>query len=157
MLSQSGRAQNGVSTAHQIHTSEGVTMQPGQTVWHDLSKQIKELSKQGKRIILLMDVNNHPLHNKFYTLLNDCRTNMEEFSHKCWGPNELYTYHSGKSLIIGGYKLPEVEFVNRSMLNFVESPGNHSLSLANSGTRFVIPWAASRSQHRWTQWSITMK
>jgi hypothetical protein len=43
-----------------------------------------------------MDVNNHPLHNKFYTLLNKCRIDMEEFSHKCWGPKEPYPHHLDK-------------------------------------------------------------
>ncbi len=69
---------------------------------HDLSKQIKEWQKQGKRIVLLMDVNDHPLSNKFYSSLKEQNTNMEEFSHKCWGPKEAYTHHLGKSPINGG-------------------------------------------------------
>jgi hypothetical protein len=101
---------------------------------HDLSKQIKEWWKQGKRILLLMDVNDHPLCNKFYSLLKEQNTNMEEFSHKCWVLKEPYTHHSGKSPIDGGYKSLEVEIVNLSMLNFAESPGNHRSLLLNIST-----------------------
>ncbi len=65
-----------------------------------------------------MDVNDHPLHNKFYTTLTKQITDMEEFTHKCWGPKEPYTHHSGKSPIDGSYKSPEVEIVTLSMLIF---------------------------------------
>jgi hypothetical protein len=85
-----------------------------------------------------MDVNDHPLHNKFYTLLNKRRTNMEEFSHKCWGSKEPYTHHLGKSPIDGGYKSLEVEIVNLSMLNFVESPGDHRSLLFDISTRSLL-------------------
>jgi hypothetical protein len=101
---------------------------------HDLSKHIKEWRKQGKKIVLLMDVNDHPLCNKFYSLLKEQNTIMEEFSHKCWGLKEPYTHHSGKSPINGGYKSPEVEIVNLSMLNFAERQGNHRSLLFDIST-----------------------
>jgi hypothetical protein len=47
---------------------------------------------------------------------------MEEFTHKCWGPKEPYTHHSGKSPIDGG------------LLNFAESPGNHRSLLFDIST-----------------------
>ncbi len=68
--------------------------------------------------MLLINVNDHQLHNKFYSTLKEQNTDMEEFTHKCWGPKEPYTHHSGKSPINGGYKSLEVEIVNLSMLNF---------------------------------------
>jgi hypothetical protein len=141
----------GLNTVYQQHVryiqARGLKYNPVELFDHDLSKQIKEWWTQGERIVLLMDVNDHPLHNKFYTTLKEQTTNKEEFTHKCWGPKEPYTHHSGKSLIDGGYKSPEVEIVNLSMLNFVESPGDHrsllfdfphAPFLANSGTRFVV-------------------
>ncbi len=73
----------------------------------------------------MMDVNNHPLQNKFYAKLKEQNTDMEEFTHKCWGPKALYMHHSGKSLIDEGYKTAEVEIVNFAMLTFAESPGGH--------------------------------
>jgi hypothetical protein len=81
-----------------------------------------------------MDVNNHLLCNIFYSLLKEQNTNMEEFSHKCWGLKEPYTHHSGKSPINGRYKSPEVEIVNLSMLNFAESPGNYRSLLFDIST-----------------------
>ncbi len=50
----------------------------------------------------MMDINNHPLWNIFYKKLKVQNTDMEEFTHKCWGPKELYMHHSGKSPIDGG-------------------------------------------------------
>jgi hypothetical protein len=85
-----------------------------------------------------MDVNDCPLHNKFYTLLNERRTDMEEFSHKSWGPKELYTHHSSESPTDSGYKSPEVDIVYLSMLNFVESPGNHRSLLFDISTRSLL-------------------
>jgi hypothetical protein len=59
---------------------------------------------------------------------------MEEFIHKCWGPKEPYTHHSGKSPIDGGYKTPEVRMVNLAMLTFAESPGDHRLFILDVST-----------------------
>jgi hypothetical protein len=63
---------------------------------------------------------------------------MEEFTYKYWGPKEPYTHHSGKSPINGGYKSPEVEIVNLSMLNFAESPSNHRSLLFDISTRSLL-------------------
>jgi hypothetical protein len=59
-------------------------------------------------MVLMMDINHNPLCNKFYSRLNEQQTKMEDFTHKCWGPKEQYTHHSGKSPINGSYKTPEV-------------------------------------------------
>jgi hypothetical protein len=47
-------------------------------------------------------------------------------------------HHSGESPIDGGYKTPEVEIVNLSMLNFVESPGDHRFFVFNVSTRYLL-------------------
>ncbi len=91
----------------------------------NLSKQIKEWRVAGERIVLEIDVNGHPLYNNLYRQLQERSTEMEEFSHKCWGPVAPYTHHAGRSPIDGAYKSPEVEIVNLCMLTFAESPGDH--------------------------------
>jgi hypothetical protein len=63
---------------------------------------------------------------------------MKEFMHKCWGPKEPYTHHSRKSPIDGGYKTPEVEIVNLSMLTFAESPGDHRSFILDVSTRSFL-------------------
>ena len=85
-----------------------------------------------------MDVNDHPLHTKFYTTLKEQTTNMEEFTHNCWGPKEPYTHHSGKNPINGGYKSPEAEIFNLNMLNFAESSSNHRSLLFDFSTRSLL-------------------
>jgi hypothetical protein len=47
---------------------------------------MKEWRGAGERIVLVIDVNSHPLYNDLYQQLQECRTEMEEFSHKYWGP-----------------------------------------------------------------------
>jgi hypothetical protein len=63
--------------AHDINCS------PVELFDRDLAKQIKEWRKSGKRIVLVMDVNDHPLTSKFYQQLQKEQTGLEEFTHKC--------------------------------------------------------------------------
>jgi hypothetical protein len=100
----------------------------------DLSNQIKEWRKSGERIVLLMDVNDHPLKSKFYQRLKREQTELEEFTHKCWGPTPPYTHISGLSPINGGYKSPEIEIVQLGLLLFAESPGDHRSFIINVST-----------------------
>jgi hypothetical protein len=85
-----------------------------------------------------MDLNGHPLQNNFFRLMKERNKDMEEFSHKCWGPTKPYTHPSGNSPIDGGYKSPEVEIVNLAMLNFPESPGDHRSLLFDVSMRSLL-------------------
>ncbi len=84
-----------------------------------------------------MDINDHPMHNKFYTKLK-AHTDTEEFIHKCWGPKEPYMHHAGKLPIDRGYKTREVEIVNLALLNFAESPGDHQSFVLDISTRSLL-------------------
>ncbi len=75
--------------------------------------------------MLVIDVISHPLHNDLSQQLQERRTEIEESSHKCWGPKAPYTHSVGKSPIDRVYKSTEVEIVNLCMLTFAESPGDH--------------------------------
>ncbi len=103
----------GLKTVCQQHPqylqSRGVPYSLVKLLDHDLSKQIKEWRAKGKRILLMMYINNHPMGNKLYSKLTEDNSKMDEFTHKCWGPKEPYTHHAGKSPIDGGYKAPEVK------------------------------------------------
>jgi hypothetical protein len=129
----------------------GLTCSPVELFDKDLVQQIKELRNKGERIVLLMDVNNHPLNSKFYQRLQQELTDLEEFTHKCRGPTPPYTHISGSSPINGGYKSPEIEIVNLRMLSFMESPGDHRLFIIDILTcllleefRFKVCWPVSR-------------
>ncbi len=104
----------------------------------DLSKQIKEWRGAGERIVLVIDINDHPLYNNLYRHLKDQGTELEEFSHKCWGPTAPYTHHAGRSPIDGAYKSPEMEIVNLCMLTFAESPGDHRSLCFDITTRSLL-------------------
>jgi hypothetical protein len=119
----------GLKTVYQQHMryiqSRRLPLTPIDLFDHNLCKQVKEWRGRGKRVLIMMDINNHPLQNKFYTILQEQNTELEEFTHKCWGPNKPCTHHLGKTPIDGGYKTPEVKIVNLAMLTFAESPGGH--------------------------------
>ncbi len=104
----------------------------------DLAKQIKEWRKSRERIVLVMDVNDHPLTRKFYQQLQEEQTGLEEFTHKCWGPTPPYTHISGSSPIDGGYKSSEIEIVNLGMRTFAESPGDHRSFIIDKSKRSLF-------------------
>jgi hypothetical protein len=118
--------------------AHGIDYSPVELFNRDLAKQIKEWRQSGERIVLVMDVNNHPLNSKFYQRLQREQTGLEEFTHKCWGPTPPYTHISGSSPIDGGYKSPEIEIVNLGMLSFAESPGDHRSFIINISTRSLL-------------------
>jgi hypothetical protein len=131
----------GLKTVYQQHMryiqSRGLSFNPIDLFDHNLSKQIKEWRGKGEQILLMMDVNDHPIRNKFYTKLK-AHTDMEEFTHEFWGPKEPYTHHAGKLPIDGGYKSPKVEIMNLALLNFAESPGDHQSFILNISTHSLL-------------------
>ncbi len=75
---------------------------------------------------------------KFNKALTRTGLDMEEFAHKCWGPNQPYTHINGSIPINGGYKLSEIEVLNVCMLPFLDSPGNHQAFIINISTRLLL-------------------
>jgi hypothetical protein len=63
---------------------------------------------------------------------------LEEFTHKCWGPTPPYTHISGSSPINERYKSPEIKIVNLRMLSFTESPGDHRLFIIDILTKLLL-------------------
>ncbi len=136
------RKAKGLKTVYQQHMqyiqTRGLQTDPLTLFHYNLSKQIKEWRHAGERIVLVINVNGHPLHIDSYRQLQEHRTEMEEFSHKCWGPEAPHTHPAGKSLIDGAYKSPEVEIVNLCMLTFAESPGDHRSLCFDISTRSLL-------------------
>ena len=119
----------------QVH---GLNCSPVELFDKDLTNQTKEWKKSGERIILLMDVNDHPSTNNFYQRLKREQTELEEFTHKCWRLIPPYTHISGSSPINGKYKSPEIEIVQLGMLLFAESPGYHRSFIIDISTRLLL-------------------
>ena len=136
------RKSQGLKTIYQQHMRyiqlRGLTTDPTTLFDTDLAQQIKEWRGAGERIVLVIDVNSHLLYNNLYRQLKAKGTELEEFSHKCWGPTAPYTHHAGSSPIDGAYRSPEVEIVNLCMLNFAESPGDHRSLVFDISTRSLL-------------------
>jgi hypothetical protein len=88
------RKSKGLKTIYQQHMRyiqlRGLKTDPTALFDTDLSQQIKEWRGAGERVVLVIDVNSHPLYNNLYRQLKDKGTELEEFSHKCWGPTAPY-------------------------------------------------------------------
>jgi hypothetical protein len=56
--------------------SRGLPFTPLDLFDPDLCKQVKEWRGRGKRVLIMMDINNHPLQNKFYTKLQEQNTEL---------------------------------------------------------------------------------
>jgi hypothetical protein len=96
------------------------------------------MGEEGDRIILLMDVNEHPIEGKFSRKLAATNPDMHKFLHKCWGPVAPYTHINGSQPINSGYKSPKIEVVNLAMLNFIDSPGDHRSLIFDISTRSLL-------------------
>ncbi len=63
----------GLKTVYQHHMwyiqLRGLPFNPVDLFDHNLCKQVKEWMGRGKRVLMMMDINGHPLLNKFYTKL----------------------------------------------------------------------------------------
>jgi hypothetical protein len=119
----------------QLHNLKG---SPQQLFDKDLLHQCKLWHKSGKRVILLMDANKHVLKGKCNKALTRTGLDMEEFTHKCWGPNQPYTHINGSIPINGRYKPSEIEVLNVCMLPFLDIPGNHQAFIINISTRLLL-------------------
>jgi hypothetical protein len=111
---------------------------PQQLFDKDLLYQCKLWRKSGERVIPLMDANKHVLKGKFNKVLTRTGLDMEEFTHKSWGPNQPCTHIKGSVPVDGGYKLSEIEVLNVCMLPFLDSPGNHRAFIIDISTRSLL-------------------
>jgi hypothetical protein len=118
--------------------NKGLNTTPLELFDKDLTNQITKWREEGDIIILLMDVNKHPIEGKFSRRLAAKSPDMHKFLHKCWGPVASYTHINGSQPINGGYKSPEIEVVNLAMLNFKDSPGDHRSLIVNISTRLLL-------------------
>ena len=85
-----------------------------------------------------MDVNRNPLHKNLYRQIGVGADGMEEFTHKFWEPTPPHTHARGSAPIDGKYKSQEIEIVNLCMLNFTDSPGDHSSLILNVQTHSML-------------------
>jgi hypothetical protein len=111
---------------------------PQQLFDKDLLHQCKIWHKSGERIILLMDANEHVLDRKFNRALTRTGSDLEEFTHKCWGAYQPYIHINRSIPINGGYVLPEIEVLNVCMLPFLDSPGDHRAFIIDISTRLLL-------------------
>jgi hypothetical protein len=119
----------------QLHNISGT---PQQLFDKDLLQQCKRWRQSGKRIILLMDANEHVLTGRFNRGISRVGLDLEEFTHKCWGAQPPYTHINGSIPIDGGYKSPEIEVLHVCLLPFLDSPGDHRAFIINISTRLLL-------------------
>ncbi len=120
---------------------------PRELLRDDLLAQLHSWVKQGDRIILTMDANEHVLEGK-----DLCREltdpdnglKLKEISHTVWGKREPNTHISGKLPIDGVWVSEDLEVRGVKILTFGESVGDHRTIIFDITTRSLL----GEHQHR---------
>ena len=84
--------------------------------------QLKGWVRQGNRLIIMMDANEHILNHKLGRLLRSREggLDLEEISHKAWGGEEINTYIDGSKPIDGVWTSRRLKIGGFKILSFLE-------------------------------------
>ncbi len=87
--------------------AKGLHLTPLELLDKDLTKQLSKWCTAEERIILLIDVNKHPMEGKFRRKLAEMNLNMHKFTHRCWGPTPPYTHIKTRNPLTVATSIPK--------------------------------------------------
>ena len=104
----------------------------------DFVRQCAKWRKNGERLLIVMDANEHTMDGPLRRMLETEGVNLREFSHDWWGWTPPHTYVNGKIPIDSGFATDDVEVVNLCMLPFYQSVGDHRNWIIDITTRSML-------------------
>jgi hypothetical protein len=117
----------GLSTIYQQHLAhirnKSLDTTPASLLRRDLRQVLKQWIKEGDRIVLCVDCNDHVLTCDLAEMLH--AIGMRERSQEWWSNHEPNTFVSGSKPIDGLFTTDDVDISSFLMLSFHESPGDH--------------------------------
>ena len=117
----------GLSTIYQQQLAyirnKGLNTTPAALLRRDLRQVLKQWIKEGDRIALCVDCNEHVYSGKLASMLQGI--GMIERSQEWWSHHEPNTFISGTQQIDGLFTTEDVDISSFLMLSFHESPGDH--------------------------------
>lgn len=116
----------------------GLSGSPRSLFEKDFVRQCKQWRKEGDRLFLFVDANEHVTKGRLFSLLGQDGIEIEEASNRYWGRTPPHTFINGTDPIDGVGKSKEVEIVNFAMLPFSQSPGDHRTFIVDISTRSMI-------------------
>ena len=117
--------------------NKGLQTNPYDMFCDDLLRQLKVWKKEGDRILLMMDANEHVLDGPFTRQLRE-ELDLEEISHKAWRGSPPNTHISGSKPIDGVWASRSLEIGGFKILSFSESVGDHRTMIFDVSTRSLI-------------------
>ena len=111
-----------------------------QQLWlHDFLKQVRCWRKQGERLTIFLDENEHILKSALHEALTGSDLGFQEVSNKYWPRGkEPNTFIDGQLPIDSVYTTDDVETVNFLQLPFHLSVGDHKTTIIDHTTRSLI-------------------
>ena len=117
--------------------NKGLHTNPYDMFCDDLLRQLRVWKKEGDRILLMMDANEHVLDGPFTRQLRE-ELDLEEISHKAWRGSPPNTHISGSKPIDGVWASRSLEIGGFKILSFSESVGDHRTMIFDVSTRSLI-------------------
>jgi hypothetical protein len=98
--------------------------------------QLQVWKRQGDRLLVFIDMNEHVLRGCLATLL--FKMGLLEATHTSWGVTEPHTYIRGNKPIDGVWLTPDLEVMCTTQLSFHKGVGDHCSVIVDISTRLVI-------------------
>ena len=132
----------GLETVYQQYVRyiqrEGLNTTPWELFQSDLLSQLRQWRRQGDRIILYLDANEHVMDGQLNKALQGPGLEMMEALHTFTQAPLLPTWRNGSSPIDGIWVTPKIEVTGAKILPFSKSIGDHRSFLLETTTRSTL-------------------
>ena len=130
-------AHNTIFLQHRRYSQhKGINLSPRELFQRDLITSVRTWRREGERLIIFVDFNEHALTGKLPRLLQ--AEGLVEATNSRWGTGEPATFCRGSTPIDGVYTTPDLEVTAIMMLPFNESIGDHRTTIVDISTRSAV-------------------
>jgi len=116
--------------------THGLNTSPARLFLTDFLAQLQVWQRQGDRLLIFMDMNEHVLRGTVARYL--LKMGLVEATHQHWGPDEPHTFIGGVDPINGVWHTPDLEVSALVQLSFHEGLGDHRTVLVDITTQSAI-------------------
>jgi len=116
--------------------THGLNTSPARLFLTDFLAQLQVWQRQGDRLLIFMDMNEHVLRGTVARYL--LKMGLVEATHQYWGSDEPHTFIGGVDPIDGVWHTPDLEVSALVQLSFHEGLGDHRTVLVDVTTQSAI-------------------
>ena len=130
-------AHNTIFLQHRRYSQhKGINLSPRELFQRDLITSVRTWRREGERLIIFVDFNEHALTGKLPRLLQ--AEGLVEATNSRWGTGEPATFCRGSIPIDGVYITQDLEVTSLVLLPFNESIGDHRSTIVDISTRSAV-------------------